>query len=40
VIAALPSDSGWKFITVVTPMAGGRGIPISVIGSTRGTVTW
>src|SRR5712691_10889336 len=40
VIAALPSAVGWKFMTVVTPMAGSNCTPISVITSARGTVTW
>ena len=33
VIAALPSASDWKFRTVVTPIAGSKGCPISVIDS-------
>ena len=40
VIAAFPSATGWKFRTVVTPMAGSNGCPISVMDSVRGTVTW
>ena len=40
VIAALPSAVGWKFITVVTPMAGSSGSPMPVMASARGTVTW